>query len=430
MIASTRASRLYLDAMPPSILPFLYQTRTIQHGLRPATFARVVRLAHSGSTNKANYSIPFDWEDDPHNDDFSGKPSSQASTITPSEAEVFKGIFDEISQGKMPVSKKKTAFSMMKDQTVSPTAASAGQSDTTARSIVEQARLTDFRDKFLSRYPSSLRNAAQVALGLFEVPTNGEGASTYMELKEADAANWAERAMYDQLRSEERARVDGLMDSCTTDAELWNLMECEVFSLPERLGIMQDTATPMPSKNKTKKSAKAKGKSAVDVPIEGSATATEAKPDRRLMDINGRLYPHFIYNGLKLLDTKFKRSSPYAFKILPRVKELGLPSYVLGVSTSFYSRLASLYWARFGDSNAALSVLQEMLSSGLYANEESMEVVESIRDHLHGCTWGAQGPFVMAMMESSPYDASLSQRLENMQRYIRTSIAQEKQDGA
>ncbi|KAJ4164041.1 hypothetical protein LMH87_005732 [Akanthomyces muscarius] len=312
----------------------------------------------------------------------------------------------------MPVSKKKTAFSMMKDQTVSPTAASAGQSDTTARSIVEQARLTDFRDKFLSRYPSSLRNAAQVALGLFEVPTNEEGASTYMELKEADAANWAERAI------------------CTTDAELWNLMECEVFSLPERLGIMQDTATPMPSKKKTKKSAKAKGKSAVDVPIEGSATATEAKPDRRLMDINGRLYPHFIYNGLKLLDTKFKRSSPYAFKILPRVKELGLPSYVLGVSTSFYSRLASLYWTRFGDSNAALSVLQEMLSSGLYANEESMEVVESIRDHLHGCTWGAQGPFVMAMMESSPYDASLSQRLENMQRYIRTSIAQEKQDGA
>lgn len=416
--------------MPPSILPFLYHTRTIQHGLRPATFARVVRLAHSASANKANYSIPFDWEDDPHNDDFSGKPSSQASTITPSEAEVFKGIFDEISQGKMPVSKKKTAFSMIKDQTVSPGAASVSQLDTTARSIVEQARLTDFRDKFLSRYPSSLRNAAQVALGLFEVPANEEGASTYMELKEADAANWAERAMYDQLRSEEKARVDGLMNSCTTDAELWTLMEREVFSLPERLGIMQDTATSVPSKKKSKKGAKVKGKSAVEVPIEGSATATEAKPDRQLMDINGRLYPHFIFNGLKLLDTKFKRSSPYAFKILPRVKELGLPSYVLGVSTSFYSRLASLYWTRFGDSNAALSVLQEMLSSGLYANEESMEVVQSIRDHLHGCTWGAQGPFVMAMMESSPYDASLSQRLENMQRYIRTSIAQEKQEGA
>ncbi len=415
--------------MPPSILPFLYQTRTIQHGLRQATFARVVRLAHSSAQNKTNYSIPFDWEDDPHHDDFSAKPSSQASTITPSEAEIFKGIFDEISQGKMPVSKKKTTFSAMKEQPVSTTATSGSQLDSKARSIVDQARLTDFRDKFLSRYPSSLRNAAQVALGLFEVPANEEGAGTYMELKEADAANWAERAMYDQLRSEERGRVDGLMNNCTTDAELWNLMEREVFSLPEQLGIVQDTTASAPKKGK-KKSVKAKGKSAAEESIEDPVTPLALKPDRRLMDIHGRLYPHFIYNGLKLLDTQFKRSSPYALKVLPRVKELGLPSYVLGVSTSFYSRLAALYWTRFGDSNAALTVLQEMLSSGLYANEESMEVVESIRDHLHGCTWGAQGPFVMAMMESSPYDASLSQRLENMQRYIRTSIAQEKQDGA
>lgn len=317
----------------------------------------------------------------------------------------------------------------MKEQPVSTTATSGSQLDSKARSIVDQARLTDFRDKFLSRYPSSLRNAAQVALGLFEVPANEEGAGTYMELKEADAANWAERAMYDQLRSEERGRVDGLMNNCTTDAELWNLMEREVFSLPEQLGIVQDTTASAPKKGK-KKSVKAKGKSAAEESIEDPVTPLALKPDRRLMDIHGRLYPHFIYNGLKLLDTQFKRSSPYALKVLPRVKELGLPSYVLGVSTSFYSRLAALYWTRFGDSNAALTVLQEMLSSGLYANEESMEVVESIRDHLHGCTWGAQGPFVMAMMESSPYDASLSQRLENMQRYIRTSIAQEKQDGA
>ncbi|TQV98365.1 hypothetical protein V2A60_007888 [Cordyceps javanica] len=414
--------------MPPSILPFLYQTRTIQHGLRRATLARLIRQAHSSSQNKANYSIPFDWEDDPHNDDFSGKVSSQPSTITPSEAEIFKGIFDEISQGRMPVAKKKPAFSAMREQAGPTTAAYASPLDTKARSIVDQARLTDFRDKFLSRYPSSLRNAAQVALGLFEVPANEEGTSTYMELKEADAANWAERAMHDRARSEERERVDRLMDACTTDAELWNLMEREVFSLPERLGIIQDTAAS--ATKKRKKVTKANGKSAAEEPAKGSATPLESKPDRRLMEIHGRLYPHFIYNGLKLLDTNFKRSSPYAFKILPRVKQLGLPSYVLGVSTSFYSRLASLYWTRFGDSTAALSVLEEMLSSGLYANEESMEVVDKIRDHLHGCTWGAQGPFVMAMMESSPYDASLSQRLENMERYIRTSITQEKQDSA
>lgn len=414
--------------MPPSILPFLYQTRTIQHGLRPAMFARAIRLAHS-SQNKPNFSIPFDWEDEPRQNDFSGKPSTQESTITPSEAEVFKGIFDEISQGKMPISKKKTAFSVASAQDAAGSTADGNQFNTKARSIVEQARLADFRDKFLSRYPASLRSAAQVALGLFEVPADAEGNSSYMELKEADAANWAERAMYDQLRSEERDRVDQLMEGCKTDAELWALMEREVFSLPKRLGIAQDTSGSTPKKQK-KKTAKPKASAAAEEPTEEVAAESNGKSDRRLMDIHGRLYPHFIYNGLKLLDTKFERSSPYALKILPRVKELGLPSYVLGVSTSFYSRLAFLYWTRFGDSNATLSILQEMLSSGLYANEESMAVVESIRNHLHGCTWGAQGPFVMAMMESSPYDAGLSQRLEDMQRYIRASIAQERQDSA
>lgn len=419
--------------MPPSFLPFLYQTRTIRHGVRLANFRQAVRLAHSSSpqNGRRDNSIPFDWEDEPRHD-FSGKPSTQESTITPSEAEIFKGIFDEISQGRMPAARKRSP-NAIRGQLEPTEVVSSSPLETTARSIVDQARLADFRDKFLSRYPSSLRSAAQVALGLFEMPASEQGASSYMELKEADAANWAERAMYSQLRSEERARVEGLMGRCTTDAELWKLMEDEVFSLPKRLGIVQDTVQSTIGKKKGRK-VKAKMNAVVTEEPAGqndeTASPSEAKPDRQLMDIHGLLYPHFINNGLKLFDTKFARSSPYAFKILPRVKELGLPSYVLGVSTPFYSKLASLYWTRFGDSTSALNILQEMLSTGLYANEESKEVVESMRDHLHGCTWGAQGPFVMAMMESSPYDASLSQRLENMYHHIQASIMQEKQDGA
>lgn len=322
----------------------------------------------------------------------------------------------------MPATRKRSPAAAAREQS-EPAKVAATSDWNTARSIVDQARVTDFRDKFLSRYPSSLRSAAQVALGLFEMPASEQASSSYMELKEADAANWAERAMYDQLRSEERTRVEGLMNRCTTDTELWNLMECEVFSLPERLGITQDTKKAMAERTKRKTTPKKREE-------ESAVDATDAKSDKRLMDIHGRLYPHFINNGLKLFDAKFARSSPYAFKILPRVKELGLPSYVLGVSTPFYSKLASIYWNRFGDSNSALNTLQEMLSSGLYANEESKEVVDTVRNHLHGCTWGAQGPFVMAMMESSPYDASLSQRLENMHQYIRTSIKQEAQDSA
>lgn len=414
--------------MPPNLLPFLYQTRTILHGARVG--ARAIRLAHSSSqTGPRDNSIPFDWDDDP-NHEFAKETSQQQSTITPSEAEVFKGIFDEISQGRMPAGRKKPSARLANAGAGTLGTTGMADVDGTARSIVDQARVSDFRDKFLKRYPSSLRSAAQVALGLFEVPADEQGGSSYMELKEADAASWAERAMYDRLRSEERSRVERLMDRCATDVELWDLMEREVFSLPKRLGIMMDapetTKEKKPKKKaRAKKAAAAKASETSDVQV-----STEAISDRQRMDIHGRLYPHFINFGLKLFDSKFARSSPYAFKILPRVKELGLPSYVLGVSSSFYSRLALLYWTRFADPNSSLNILQEMLSTGLYANDESKAVVETIRDHLHGCTWGAQGPFVMAMMESSPYDATLGQRVEDMLQKVRQSISQERRDSA
>ncbi|KAG5922927.1 hypothetical protein E4U42_005132 [Claviceps africana] len=140
------------------------------------------------------------------------------------------------------------------------------------------------------------------------------------------------------------------------------------------------------------------------------------------MDVHGPLYPHFIERGLALLDTGFARPSDYAFAILPRVKSLGLPSYVLGVSSPFYTRLARMHWTRFGDAAAALDLLHEMNATGLYADEGARELLAAMRDHLHGCTWGAQGPFVMGMMEAPPYDATLMQRLEEMERQAAESM--------
>lgn len=396
--------------MSSTLLPFLYQTRTLQTaiGLQPIT--KFIRSAHTARGTKSRIrdnSIPFEWDHDTPYEELAGAPGQQ-STITPSEAEVFKGIFDEIAQGKMPASKKRPTL---------PEGAHL-QSETSdepksgmARSIVEQARVMEFREKSLRRYPASLRNAAQVALGLFELEPSDSAASQMMELDEADQAKWEERAKYERARVEERERVDALMKACETDGELWKVMEKEVFSLPAKLGITQTKRAT--GRGKT---AKARGKA---VAAEQAQTADEEK---RVMDVHGPLYPHFINTAMGLFDTAFTRPSDYAFQILPRVKELGLPSYVLGVSTPFYARLARMHWNRYGDANSALDVLQEMNSTGLYADEDVHELLITIRDHLHGCTWGAQGPFVMGMMEAPPYDGMLTQRLQGMERYVVHSI--------
>ena len=83
-----------------------------------------------------------------------------------------------------------------------------------------------------------------------------------------------------------------------------------------------------------------------------------------------------------------------------------------------------MHWDRFGDATAALDVLHEMAAAGLYADEAVAELLARIRNHLHGCTWGAQGPFVMAVMEAPPYDGALTQRLEEMERYARESLSE------
>ncbi|POR31102.1 Uncharacterized protein TPAR_08708 [Tolypocladium paradoxum] len=426
--------------MSSTLLPFLYQTRTLRRAFAAQPVLALSRHAHASRKSRSpkhDNAIPFEWDHDGAQDELADVPGQQ-STITPSEAEVFKGIFDEIAQGRMPASKKRpspadgTVQSVAASPADSPEAhvsSSLGQSNGMARSIVEQARVTEFRDKFLRRYPQSLRNAAQVALGLYELEPGTSGQSQMLELDEADEKKWEERARYDRARVEERERVDALMKGCDTDAALWQVMEKEVFSLPEKLGIVQNA----PGKSsRGQRDARAKRKtaghkqSATNANPADSTLTTQQRADeeKRIMDVHGPLYPHFISTGLAFFDTAFSRPSPFAFEILPRVKALGLPSYVLGVSTPFYSRLARMHWNRFGDANSALDVLQEMNAAGLYADDEVSHLLVKIRDHLHGCTWGAQGPFVMAMMESPPYDGALTQRLEEMERYAKQPLSE------
>lgn len=376
---------------------------------------------------KQDNSIPFEWDHDTPLEEV-GDAADKQSTITPSEAEVFKGIFDDIAQGRMPSARKRPAPSGSTPHVWSAPSSKEQPPPGMARSIVEQARVTEFRDKILRRYPSSLRHAAQVALGLYELEpkSNNGAASKMMELDEAYRARLEERAKYEVARTEERERVDALMEACDTDVALWRVMETEVFSLPARLGIVQGAKR----KGKTGETGKTgQRKSATETNAPPPAT-THAADEKRVMDVHGPLYPHFINRGLALFETSFSRPSDYAFEILPRIKELGLPSYVLGVSSPFYSRLARMHWNRFGDASSALDVLQEMSSAGLYADEGVRELLVTMRDHLHGCAWGAQGPFVMGVMEAPPYDGTLTQRLEDMEKHAVRSMSERAAESA
>ncbi|PNP78183.1 hypothetical protein FNYG_08500 [Fusarium nygamai] len=404
--------------MSRNLLPFLYQTRTLQLACRrPASIIFTQRAGVATSTRRLrkvdNSEIPFEFDDE-ETTSANETEIERQGTLTPTETEIFKGIFDDIAQGRLAKNKKRSQFGQTQ-----PTSSAPSQEQPDAarggNTLVEKAHNSNFSDDFLKRYPASLRRAAENALGKFELAPKRPNLYSLAELDQAEKKQMREWAKYEQIREKEKKRVQDLMKACKTDIELWNVMEEEVFSLPGKLGIVEKDTT-------VKRGRKSKEQLAKEEAEKLEAEKAEkTEGEKPVMDIHGHLYPQYLVYGLELFDTAFARSSILAFNILPRVKELGLSSYVLGVSTTFFIKLAEIHWKRYGDATSAFDALDEMKPVGLFPNEQLGDLqglVEQISDHLHSCTWGAQGPFVMAMMQAPPYDASLMSRLGRMKGLI------------
>lgn len=403
--------------MSRSLLPFLYQTRTLQRACRrPASFLfkqNAGMATYANAPRKIDNSIPFEFDDEDTEDIKGVDPDADAhiepeGTLTPMESEIFKRIFDDISHARLPQNKKPG-----RPQEAEPTQTSTTTNLERQRlgdTLVEKARGSDASDDFLKRYPLSLRKAAQHALGKFESAPKRPKLYNLAELDKAEKAQMREWTKYEDLRGKERERVMNLMKKCTSDVELWDLMEKEVFSLPVELGIVEVPKTE--KRGRKPKNAPAKK--------EKKATTKEEKP---IMDVHGYLYSDFLTYGLTRLDSAFPKPSLLAFNILPRIKELGLSSYVLGVSSPLFIKVAQIHWERYGDAVSACEALDEMKPLGIFPTEtekinEVEKLVKDIEDNLHSCTWGAQGPFVMAMMQAGPYDVTLTARLGRLKAII------------
>ncbi|KAK0385520.1 hypothetical protein NLU13_6700 [Sarocladium strictum] len=404
--------------MASTMLPFLYQTRTLQRLARaqiPRHFSKTTRAAARRQTPSYD-AIPFEGPIEGVGDDAKG--FAESSTMTPSEAEVFKSIFDDISRGNMPRPNALRKKILEQNEATSGSAAGSMISG----SLVEQARqarLSDFRENVLQRFPATLRRAAEKALNLYEFePSNSlSQGGNLLDLAEQNLKLRQERAECDRKREIEIQRLNELMHRCQTDAELWKVLEDHVFVLPAKLGIAEDGANAKSTKSRQRKP---KVKSPGDLE---STTGSESKPEGKYsMDVYGPLYSQILLKALDQFDIAFPHPSLYSFNILPKVKSIGLSSYVLGVSTAFYNRLARMHWERYGDANSALAMVEEMNSIGLQPDFMVHELLVRIRDELYACASGSQGPFVAAMMESPPYDAAFLQRLEDMEEYARQSL--------
>ncbi|KAJ4286190.1 hypothetical protein N0V88_008092 [Collariella sp. IMI 366227] len=515
--------------MSNTLLPFLYQTRTIQrisgsavsaptlrahfHSRRPHTprgrpggyrrndtYQRDEPYRRNDthqrdapykrdeeSTWRSGDEIPFElpegyqkpgqetpWEVDPE--------TGRKSTITPQEKDVFNRIFEEIASKKEGVARPPTV------QTAQPAQPAPSPEDPSSYSfrnpifddldnfgarpkespgairssiniIVQdaaEAHANSHRqvqrpfgalhpldqthgatewEKALLRFPPSLRHAAQMALHTIndhrveeqstfsrpvqDIPMSKPDPEVPMTTTEHAGAQidvvldpLSQSVKHEAIRREERLRVEKRMLAAKTDFELWEVLEEEVFPMVRKLGIEEYVESPSPDVKRGKKSTK----------------ATTTDKDKLSMHIYGPLYPTYLLNALRRFDMQFARSSPLALHILPRVKELGPASYVLGVSTPFYNELARILWNRYGDPTAVFNLLEEMRTAGLYCNEGTRAVVSSIEHFFFSVGLGKWGPFLREVASLPEYKVAVQPRIKHWLHVIQTHIQERKRD--
>ncbi|KAK4185652.1 hypothetical protein QBC35DRAFT_298404 [Podospora australis] len=480
--------------MSTTLLPFLYQTRTLQllsrTGVSTPAFARFYGQYDRRANNRkpqpkkaprypvheydpefdkvSTESIPFELPEGyerPPPREISHLFTSEGdrTTITPTEKEAFKAIFEELEEKRERSAQPEDLAKIGVDTVLEPATAStvpirrvapdpakinwppeepsvedriniiiqdaAESQEKSRRHLHEpypgghplsQTRKAKEWDKALLRFPPSLRNAARRALGVIDdakdsekvvplsAPTDLFQSPTQQRLSaEIDFAlnPLAKSVEHEALRRAEQKRIEELMEAAKTDFELWDVMEKEVFPLVDRLGLSPKSRSAPVEKKKGRK-----GKE--------SATAAEIDDHKKAdlpMHIYGPLFPRLLLSALRMLDQNFTHPSPLALNVLPRIKETGHAGYVLGASTSFYNALARIEWYRYGNPANVFNLFEEMRHAGLLCDLESKGIQESIEQWFWKARWDktARNPFLREILSLPEWEFALAPRIQH-----------------
>ncbi|KAM0277001.1 hypothetical protein ACHAQH_006184 [Verticillium albo-atrum] len=395
-----------------TLLPFLYQTRTLQRAAANAPLAVTsLRYFHASSLRSDRRpqdrnidSIPFEWAGEPakepsrhevnpeyQDDTRRSRNKRQTSTITPTEKRAFNDIFADLAKRN-----RKGALipglgpdaQGSQDRTMRALRAALGTQSQDLPFDTDEAETP----KWMLKYPASLRRSVRAALG-HQTKTQEGVAAEEEKPVEVDPRIQEQLQAKKQARDAEIERFDSLIKECQTDIDVWNVLNREVFSMIEKLGVA-DVSSP-------------------------AAEKTEEQLD---MNLYGPLYSQHLLRALKALDKEFARSSPLVFNLLPRIRELGFASYVLGATTGFFNELATIHWHRHGDVRGVISLLQEMQHAGLNFDKKTLKLVKTIEASLDDMSGESQGPFTQVLATMPDYSFDVRAQLTSLVNKIAPAV--------
>ncbi|KAG7284270.1 hypothetical protein NEMBOFW57_010634 [Staphylotrichum longicolle] len=447
----------------PTLLPFLYQTRTLQRLSRTGISTPAFRaLLHSttrinsprGRPRTQKYSgggdIPFELPEGYENPDkkFEAEEDAEGgarSTITPAERDVFSRIFEEIATRQKP-GPNSTAQSAPSEDHLDP-ALDGPAIEKAPSNTLGFGDVDDFRVRTSEPNPESIRSTINIIVqDAAEVQSNSRRQmqnpfdplhpleqTHYRGDKAAQKLGVAPAVPDSNTKEDERAaaQIDLALDPLSktsktkasvarsatastkmrqaqTDFELWDVLEEEVFPMVRKLGIDEDPQPqPPPGQQNAPRSATARANSRC------TYMARSTRP---------------TCSTRSACSTRSCPLLPLALHILPRVKELGPASFVLGVSTPFYNELARILWNRYGDPTAVFNLLEEMRVAGLYCDEGTRGVVQGIEQFLGSVGQGKWGPFLRELASLPEYEFAVLPRIRHWLKTINSHIAERRND--
>ncbi|KAK4179571.1 hypothetical protein QBC36DRAFT_308119 [Triangularia setosa] len=447
----------------PALRAFVHTTAATNLPLRPSSYvpprrsSRLSRIAPCRTGAAPNLpkreSIPFELPEDyerppPREMNHLLTEAGDRSTITPAERDAFKAIFEEIAAKQAPslpedlsslepTQKNWPQSDVSSDSPAQPSATETidiimqDAADVQSRSKrkiqhpygrrhpMTQAANTKDWSKALLRFPPSLRDAARRALNItegkdFPVASADECPETASSRFGADPDMvlnpLAKSVQHEALRRAERMRVEKMMQATKTDFELWDILEKEVFPMVARFGLDKPEPSALEIDTTTKKQKGKKAAAAATTPSSEDATGGD---DKFPLHIYGPLYPRYLLAALRLFHQKFAHPSPLAMNMLPRIKELGPASYVLGASTPFYNELVRILWYRHGNAEGVLNMFEEMRKAGILCDTDSLKVLNAISSWMRMSEAGKEGPFLQELVSLPEWEYGMRARLRH-----------------
>ncbi|KAI4947412.1 hypothetical protein J4E91_006766 [Alternaria rosae] len=357
-ICSNSARALSRSWVSPSktLLPFLYQTPTIQQW-QSATRPIARRNIHSRSRSYVSEDIPF--EDDADLPPVVDQQPPRETTITRTERAVFQKLYRTFdSEGRQ---QKK------KDHALEPDQISEEQHED--KEDISRPSLDKVFDEVLKGEPrlralrtqrtrtrSTKQDAADVEVGKAQ-SSKKKGLSV-------------EAAKLKEMRLAERERIDNLIRNAPTDRALWQTLEREVFTKVRDLDL--DNASSGDSKSSSAKPSSGASKKSSE-----AKTAHKPSPpstDARILFHN---YPHHLITAVSTLRTEFP-ASPLPFSILPTIKKLGRSSHALGATTTLYKHLIRTAWIQQASYTTINMLLKEMDDNAIDFDADILGLLDAI----------------------------------------------------